>query len=155
RCRETDDKEWLDVLVRVLHTAEADPPDVVARKRALARDEIRVVLAHRASNLWPEPVDLLELAGVGETVTAGGQAGEDEREPVAVLARPRGDTLAGWLATEPPLSARLGLVAELLTFVGGAHAEGLLLHGLGPSAFVVDAQGYLGYLASDWVLRQE
>jgi uncharacterized C2H2 Zn-finger protein len=155
RCRETDDKEWLNVLVRVAQVSDPDTPQSSARRRALARDEIRVVLANRTSNLWPEPVDLLELASIGESFAPGDEAGDDELQPVAVLARPHGESLDDWLKRKPSLAGRLALAAELLTFVGGAHADGLLLNGLGPAAFVVDQQGRVGYLASDWVLRLE
>jgi hypothetical protein len=155
RCRETDAREWLDVLVRSVNYDDLDTPQNAARRRQLARNEVCSVLANRASNLWPEPVDLLELAGVGEEVVAGEEAAEEEREPVAVLARPHGERLGDWLGHTPTLAARLALVAELLSFVAGAHAEGFLLNGLGPDAFVVDRQGRVGYLASDRVLRRE
>jgi hypothetical protein len=155
RCRETDDKEWLNVLVRVAHASDPDTPESSARRRALARDEIRVVLANRTSNLWPEPVDLLEMASTGESFAPGDEVGDDELQPVAVLARPHGEALGEWLKRKPSLAGRLALAAELLTFVAGAHADGLLLNGLGPAAFVVDQQGRVGYLASDWVLGLE
>jgi hypothetical protein len=155
RCRETDDKEWLDVLLRVAHSSNPDTPQIAARRRALARDEIRVVLANRSSNLWPEPVDLLELTSLGESFVTGDQTGDDDTEPVAVLSRPHGETLAQWLKRAPPLAERLALVAELLAFVSGAHADGLLIHGLSASALIVDRLGRPGFLASDWVLHGE
>src|SRR5438445_2106055 len=47
------------------------------------------------------------------------------------------------------------LIAELLTFVETAHRDGLLLNGLDPEAFVVDAEGRPGYLASDCVVPRD
>jgi hypothetical protein len=132
RCRESDETEWLDVLLRTYPNDHGD-------FAAAAHDEVRVVLANRASNLWPEPLDLLD--GV-----------DGEATPVLVLERPHGETLPAWLARSPAHSDRLALIAELLTFVEDAHREGLLLNGLGPEAFVIDGQGRIGYLATDCVV---
>lgn len=152
RCRETDEKEWLDVLLRVCHNSDPETLENVRRRRALVRDEVRVVLANRASTAWPEPVDLLEVPASGEALTA---RDDEEREPIVVLSRPHGLPLTEWTRGTTSLSHRLALVAELLAFVSGAQREGLLLHTLAPEALVVDPQGRLGYLGSDGVLRQE
>src|SRR3954453_22899940 len=60
RCRESDEGEWLDVLLRTCSYADLENPQWQGDRRTLARDEVRVVLAHRGANQWPEPVDLLE-----------------------------------------------------------------------------------------------
>src|SRR5262249_9189203 len=73
-------------------------------------------------------------------------------EPVLVLARPHGEPITRWLHGDPPLALVLSVVAELLGFVADAHADGLLLNGLGPSALLVDRAGRLHYLGSDTVV---
>src|SRR5207245_2819559 len=45
------------------------------------------------------------------------------------------------------------VVAELLEFVAGAHADGLLLNGLGPSALLVDRAGRTHYLGTDTAVQ--
>ena len=61
RPREADEKEWLDVLLRTVNYPHLDSADYVAGRRVLARAECHAVLGNRTSNLWPEPLDLLEL----------------------------------------------------------------------------------------------
>src|SRR5262245_57215746 len=150
RPRETDEKEWLDVLLRTVNYPRLDSPDYVAGRRALARAEGTAVPGNRTSNLWPEPLDVLELANTRDPFTfgrgAGGRTALDladplAREPVVVLARPHGEPLARWLHTDPPAGSVLSVAAELLEFVRSAHADGLLLNGLGPSTVLVDRAG--------------
>src|SRR5215216_3025388 len=62
RVRETDEKEWLDVFLRTVRYPVLDDRRYVDDRRALARSEARGVLGSRRGQLWPEPVDLLELA---------------------------------------------------------------------------------------------
>src|SRR5438046_2744882 len=83
RVRETDDKEWLDVYLRTLRYPRLDDPDDVAQRRALARSEVKI-LGNRASNLWPEPIDLLEIDNTRDAFTF--PPGDDE--PIVVFARP-------------------------------------------------------------------
>src|SRR5436309_3565249 len=151
RPRETDENEWLDVLLRTVNYPQLDSAAYVAGRRALARAECRTVLGNRSSNLWPEPLDLLELANTRDPFTygrddSGGRplsrtvlAASDPlaREPVLVLARPHGETVTRWLHSDPPLALVLSVVAELLEFVADAHKDSLLLNGLGPSALLV------------------
>src|SRR5437763_2833417 len=61
RVRETDEKEWLDVFLRTIRYPILDQADYVAQRRALARAEVRGILGNRHSNLWPEPIDLIEF----------------------------------------------------------------------------------------------
>src|SRR5262249_37713267 len=161
RPRETDEKEWLDVLLRTVNYPRLDSPDYVAGRRALARAEGTAVLGDRTSNLWPEPLDVLELANTRDPFTFGRGAGGRRalapaaplaREPVVVLARPHGEPLSRWLHTDPAIGSVLSVVAELLEFVRSAHADGLLLNGLGPSAVLVDRAGRAHYLGTDAVV---
>ncbi len=165
RPRETDEKEWLDVLLRTVNYPKLDSAEYVAGRRALARAELRIVLGNRSSNLWPEPVDLLEAANTRDPFTYArdgatkslsrtvlAATGPQAPEPVVVFARPRGDTLARWLQTGPAIAARLAVVAELLEFVQAAHIDGLLLNGLGPSALLVDRAGRMHFLGTDMVV---
>src|ERR1700730_15452119 len=61
RPRETDDNEWLDVYLRTINYPRLDDPTYVAQRRAQARAELKRILSNRTSNLWPEPLDLLEV----------------------------------------------------------------------------------------------
>ena len=54
--------EWLDVLLRTIRYPYLDDADYVARRRTQARTEVRRVLGSGGSNLWPQPIDLLEIA---------------------------------------------------------------------------------------------
>src|SRR5262249_34039835 len=72
---------------------------------------------------------------------------------VLVLARPHGEPLARWQQGILPLSAVLEVLAELLDFVGTAHADGLLLNGLGPTGVIVDRGGQIHYLGTDTVVE--
>ena len=61
RVRETDEKEWLDVFLRTIRYPVLDQADYVAQRRVLARAEVHAILGNRHSNLWPEPIDVVEL----------------------------------------------------------------------------------------------
>jgi hypothetical protein len=144
RCRETEQAEWLDVLLRTYSSEVAEERDAAedGRRRAAIDFEVRQVLASRASSAWPQPLDVLPAAADADQCDM----------PVVVLARPHGMALRDWLATGPPLVERLTLLAELLALIDTVHREGLLLNGLGPAAVVVDGEGWLSYLASDCVV---
>ncbi len=155
RVRETDDKEWLDVLLRTIRYPVLDQADYVAQRRALARAEVRGILGNRHSNLWPEPIDLLELEEPRDPFTffADGQDGLGG-EPIVVFARPQGLFLPAWRQQVLPLSSVLSVLAELLEFIRQAHDEGLLLLGLAPDAVVIDALERVHYVGTDMALAQ-
>src|SRR5438477_12780033 len=69
RVRETDEKEWLDVFLRTIRYSILDQVDYVANRRAMARAEVQAILGNRHSNLWPEPIDLLELEDARDPFT--------------------------------------------------------------------------------------
>src|SRR5215471_17581696 len=125
RPRETEEKEWLDVYLRTINYPHLDDPAYVAERRALARAEAHRILGNRSSNLWPEPLDLLEVVNSRDPFTFAGtsasSAGEFEgtpppgsistappsaligTEPILVFARPQGEPLARWQQTVQPL----------------------------------------------------
>src|SRR5262245_56693773 len=148
RVRETDDKEWLDVYLRTLHYPRLDDPADVAQRRTLARTEV-AILGNRVSNLWPEPIDLLELENTRDAFTFAPD--NDDREPIVVFARPHGQPLGDWQQSAVPVASLLSVLAELLEFVGRAHAEGLLLQGLGPAAILIERADRVHYIGSDMV----
>ncbi len=167
RPRETEEKESLDVLLRTVNYPRLDSAEYVLGRRTLACAEGRAVLANRTSNLWPEPLDLLEVHNTRDPFTyprepaAGGQTPSrtalgptdaPAREPIVVLARPHGDTLIRWLQAAPPFTIVLSVVAELLEFLASCHDDGLLLNGLGPLSLLVDRAGRLHYLGTDTVV---
>src|SRR5262249_11690689 len=162
RPRETDDKEWLDVYLRTIHYPRLDDASEVAGRRALARAEARRILANRSSNLWPEPVDVLELANTRDPFSftrrqradaADGELdGDDDLEPILVFARPQGQTLDEWQNNVLPVASLLGVLAELLEFLRRAHDDGLLLNGLCPGAVIVDRAERVHYIGSDMVV---
>ncbi len=167
RPREAEEKEWLDVYLRTINYPRLDDPTYVAERRTLARAEVRRILSNRTSNLWPEPLDLLEVPNTRDPFTfaprppapaeaAGNPLGFSllvGTEPVLVFARPQGEPLARWQQKVQPLSWVLGVLAELLQFVQAAHQDGLLLNGLGPGAVLVDRVGRVHYLAADMVVE--
>src|ERR1043165_6544069 len=61
RVRETDEVEWLDLFLPPNRYPILDDLSYVQQRRALARAEVRSILGNRHSNLWPEPLDLLEI----------------------------------------------------------------------------------------------
>jgi hypothetical protein len=167
RPREADEKEWLDVYLRTVNYPRLDDPAYVAERRELARAEVRRVLGNRSSNLWPEPLDILEVPNSRDPFTftgppaPAGDEGDDTgepgpvpgTEPVLVFARPQGEPLARWRQGVRPLALVLSVLAELLEFVHSAHRDGLLLNGLGPGAVAVDLVGRVHYLGSDMVVH--
>ena len=153
RVRETDEKEWLDVFLRTIRYPILDQADYVSRRRALARAEVRAVLGSRHSNLWPEPIDLVELEESRDPFSFAVE-GSDGREPIVVFARPHGRFLPAWLNQVLPVSSVLAVLAELLEFIHQAHAEGLLLLGLSPDAVVIDALERVHYVGSDMAVSQ-
>jgi hypothetical protein len=168
RPRETEEKEWLDVYLRTINYPYLDDPEYVAGRRALARAEARRVLGSRSSNLWPEPLDLLEMINTRDPFTfardlrsglkehAAEQPGATdsvEKEPIVVFARPHGEPLARWQQGILPLGSVMAVLAELLDFIRAAHNDGLLLNGLGPSGVIVDRAGRAHYLATDMVVE--
>lgn len=148
RVRETEDKEWLDVYLRTLHYPRLDDPADVAQRRKLARTEVGI-LGNRASNLWPEPIDLLEVENTRDAFTFPPNG--DDLEPIVVFARPHGQPLGDWQQTAVPVASLLSVLAELLEFVRQAHSEGLVLQGLGPAAILIDRSDRVHYIGSDMV----
>jgi hypothetical protein len=160
RFREADDKEWLDVYLRTVNYPRLDDPDYVAGRRALSRAEARRILGNRTSNLWPEPLDLLEVVNTRDPFTfartpGASPAAAQELEPVVVFARPQGEALVRWQQGMPPLAAGLAALAELLDFIRAAHGDGLLLNGLGPGNVLVDRVGRVHYLGTEMVVEMK
>jgi hypothetical protein len=154
RPRETDDKEWLDVFLRTIEYPVRDDAVYVAARRAQARSEARRILGSRSSNLWPEPVDLLEIANTRDPFTFAAQrrAGPpDLEEPVVVFAHPHGQTLAEWQQQVLPLASLLAVLAETLSFMEQAHGAGLVLNGLSPQSVLVDRAERVHYVGTDMV----
>src|SRR5216684_1305479 len=118
RVRETDDVEWLDVFLRTNLYPILDDPAYVQQRRALARAEVRAILGNRHSNLWPEPIDLLEIEESRDPFSFGaiGQDGR-ESEPIVVFARPHGPFLSAWLKQILSVASVLSVLAELLEFI--------------------------------------
>ena len=154
RVRETDDVEWLDVYLRANRYPILDDPSYVQQRRALARAEVRAILGNRHSNLWPEPLDLLEVENTRDPFgfsLDGVRAGE----PIVVYTRPQGRFTPDWQQQILPISSILAVLAELLEFAKQAHNEGLLLLGLGPSSLLVDASDRVHYVGTEMVLSQQ
>ncbi len=154
RVRETDEVEWLDVFIRTNRYPVLDDPAYVAQRRALARAEVRAILGHRHSNLWPEPLDLLEIENTRDPFTFSSD-GSRANEPIVVYARPQGRFTSDWQTQILPITSILSVLAELLEFLKQAHAEGLLLLGLGPSALLIDASDRVHYVGTEMVLSQQ
>ncbi|MBI3822493.1 MAG: hypothetical protein HY289_07415 [Planctomycetes bacterium] len=153
RVRETDELEWLDVFIRTNRYPILDDPAYVQQRRALARAEVRAILGNRHSNLWPEPLDLLEIDNTRDRFAfADNQRGN---EPVVVYTRPQGRFTADWQQQILPISSVLSVLAELLEFLKQAHAEGLLLLGLGPASLLIDASDRIHYIGTEMVLAQQ
>jgi hypothetical protein len=164
RPREADDKEWLNVYLRTINYPRLDDPTYVALRRSWARAEVRRILGNRTSNLWPEPLDLLEVPNTRDPFTfARDGTGSPEgaahvsalvgTEPIIVFAQPQGEPLARWRQGVLPLSWVLSALGELLEFVRAAHGDGMLLNGLGPGSVIVDRVGRVHYLATDMVVE--
>ncbi len=153
RLRETDEVEWLDVFLRTVRYPILDDAHYVNRRRALARGEVRLALGNRRSNLWPEPIDLLEVENLRDPFAFSAAA--QDSEPVAVFARPHGRFTEDWQRQVLPVRSLLAVLAELLEFVRQAHDDGLLLQGLGPGAILIDDSDRVHYLGSDMALSRE
>jgi hypothetical protein len=149
RLRETDEAEWVDVYLRTIRYSVLDDPTYVTQRRTLARAEVRRILGARASNLWPEPLDLLELPKPRDPFTFP----VNDSEPVVVFARPHALPLSDWRRDGVSPATVLGVLAELLQFLDQAHAEGLLLYGLGPDAVLVDRGANAHYVGTDLVIE--
>src|SRR5579872_1829163 len=93
RVRETDEKEWLDVLLRTVRYPHLDDADYVSQRRTHARGELRV-LGSGGSNLWPQPIDLLEIANSRDPFAFTPPSAD--LEPITVMARPHGQPLSDW-----------------------------------------------------------
>jgi hypothetical protein len=154
RPRETDDKEWLDVFLRTIEYPVRDDSAYVAARRAQARSEARRVLGSRSSNLWPEPVDLLEIPNTRDPFACTAQnqtAPVSLEEPVVIFAHPHGQTLAEWQRNVLPLASILAVLAEVLSFMDQAHGAGLVLNGLAPQAVLIDRAERVHYVGTDMV----
>src|SRR5438445_13512020 len=125
RVRETDDVEWLDVFLRTNRYPILDDPIYVQQRRALARAEVRTVLGNRNSNLWPEPLDLLEIENTRDPFAFTDDPSRG-REPIVVYTKPQGRFTAEWQQQIVPIASVLSVLAELLEFMQQAHFEGLL-----------------------------
>jgi hypothetical protein len=153
RVRETDEVEWLDVFIRTIRYPILDDPNYVQQRRTLTRAEVRAILGNRHSNLWPEPLDLLEVENARDPFLFSAE-NLRTHEPVVVYARPQGRFTLDWQQQILPISSILSVLAELLGFMKQAHAEGLLLLGLGPSALMIDASDRVHYIGTELVLSQ-
>lgn len=151
RLREADEIEWLEVFLRTVRYPVLDDSHYVAQRRSLARSEARQVLGNRRSNLWPEPIDLLEIENTRDPFTFHSSKAHDT-EPIVAFARPHGRFVGDWQRQILPLSAILSVVAELLEFVRQAHDDGLLLQGLGPDTVVIDGSDRVHYLGAEMAL---
>jgi hypothetical protein len=154
RVRETDDVEWLDVFLRTNRYPILDDPAYVQQRRALARAEVRAILGNRHSNLWPEPLDLLEIENTRDPFAFAADSTRGG-EPIVVYARPHGRFTPDWQQQILPISSILSVLAELLEFLKQAHAEGLLLLGLGPASLLIDSSDRVHYIGTDMVLSQQ
>lgn len=150
RPRETDDKEWLDVLIRTIQYAHADDAEYVAARRAMALAEARVVLGEQRSQLWPEPIDFFEISNTRESLPAFSAV--PSREPVVVFANPHGLRLDEWQRQVLPLASLLAVLAESLEFLRQAHDRGMVLNGLSPAAMYVDRTNRVHFVGTDMVL---
>ncbi|MSQ95493.1 MAG: hypothetical protein EXR98_13170 [Gemmataceae bacterium] len=154
RVRETDDVEWLDVFLRTNRYPILDDPTYVQQRRALARAEVRAILGNRHSNLWPEPLDILEIKNTRDPFVFAEDASRGN-EPIVVYTRPQGRFTPEWQEQILPVSSILSVLAELLEFIQQAHAEGLLLLGLGPRALLIDASDRVHFVGTEMVLSQQ
>jgi hypothetical protein len=154
RVRETDEVEWLDVFLRTNRYPILDDPLYVQQRRALARAEVRSILGNRHSNLWPEPLDLLEIENTRDPFAFSAD-GARTAEPIVVYARPSGHFLPEWQRQILPISSIFSVLAELLEFMRQAHAENLLLLGLGPASLIIDASDRVHYVGAEMVLSQQ
>ena len=153
RVRETDDVEWLDVFIRTNRYPILDDSTYVQQRRALARAEVRAILGNRGSNLWPEPLDLLEIDNTRDRFGFAGDA-QCAGEPIVVYTRPHGRFTFEWQQQILPISSILAVLAELLEFLKQAHAESLLLLGLGPTSLLIDDSDRVHYVGTEMVLSQ-
>jgi hypothetical protein len=152
RPRQAGPAEWLEVYLRTIHYLDPEDVDYVLGRRALARAEVHCVLSGR-SNVWPEPVDLLEVVNTHDAfVATGSTSWLEAAEPIVVFARPGGEPLPAWRRRRPSLAARQQVLAELFDFVARNHRDGLLLQTLDPQAVLVDDAGHIHYLGSDRAL---
>ena len=154
RVRETDDVEWLDVFLRTNRYPILDDPAYVQQRRALARAEVRAILGNRHSNLWPEPLDLLEIENTRDLFAFSDDA-QRGREPIVVYARPHGRFTPEWQQQILPMSSILTVLAELLEFLQQAHFEGLLLLGLSPASLLIDGSDRVHFVGTEMVLSQQ
>ncbi|MFO0864305.1 MAG: hypothetical protein U0744_06550 [Gemmataceae bacterium] len=145
RVRETDDREWLEVLLRTLRYPSLEDADDVSWRRRMVREEVRFILGRSGNRSWPQPLDLLELNRPRDAFAFS----TSDPEPVLVLARPHGLPLAEWQQQVVPLATILTVLAEILIFIEQSHVQGWVLQGLGPTGIIVDRSGRTHYLASD------
>jgi hypothetical protein len=145
RVRETDDREWLEVLLRTLRYPNLEDAADVAWRRRMVREEVRFVLGRSTNRSWPQPLDLLELDRPRDAFAFS----TGDPEPVLVLARPHGLPLTEWQQQVIPVATLLTVLAEILVFLEQSHALGWVLQGLSPSGIIVDRAGRTHYLASD------
>ena len=115
---------------------------------------MRSILGNRHSNLWPEPLDLLEIENTRDPF-AFSIEGTRTAEPVVVYARPSGRFLPEWQQQIVPISSIFSVLAELLEFMRQAHAENLLLLGLGPLSLIIDASDRVHYVGAEMVLSRQ
>jgi hypothetical protein len=154
RVRETEQVEWLDVLVRTNRYPILDDPAYVQQRRALARAEVRTILGNRHSNLWAEPLDVFEIENTRDAFTFSADALRGG-EPIVVYTKPHGKLTPDWQQQILPVTSILSVLAELLDFIRLAHNEGLLLLGLGPGSLLIDASDRIHYVGSEMVLAQQ
>lgn len=153
RPRETDDAEWLDVLIRTVQYPHLNDPEYVAARRAMARAEAQVILGRRRSQLWPEPVDFFEIANTRDPLPAA--VASTGREPIIVFAHPHGQRLDEWQKQVLPLSSVLSVLGEALEILRQAHDAGMVLNALSPETIWVDRTGRVHFIGTDMIVAPD
>jgi len=142
--------EWIQVQIRTLGEPDAAASDDFATRAELLREEGTQVLA-RHLEWFPEPLDLIEYV----PPVAEGNGSRPARQPVLVMALPRGEPLSRWA---PRFAGRLpwkfAVCLELLDLFDSLHREGRIAGAFGPDDFLIDENGRLTCLAGDRIILQ-
>lgn len=156
---EAADEECLDVLLKSLIYPDLSSRESVKDLREQFFFECSRVLGRARqrsreplSNLFPEPIDYLQVQNDRDAFTFGNPRQTALYEPILVLERVRGLPLDRWLSEKKPSPLRiLCILASLLDLIAATHAEGLLLTSLAP-AYVWVNEDRPHYLGSGFVI---
>ncbi len=153
KVEEASHQESLRVVLKVINYCDLSDRAAIQSRRKSLIDEARSVLGVKATNLLPEPIDLLFVINNHDRFQCPRSRELIEQEPVLVQEAVSGTSIDTWRSQRSrSLLDCLMVGFEILRFAEVMHTNGLFVHSFHPEAFRIDEERRIHFLAADTVL---